>query len=173
MKSNTKAASIGILLVILSSAPPALAFDVDGFRSGMTYEEAKQVVSRLAPAHSPFFDPTSIVWGAGQNLNTSIRSLTFKQDGPEGVRRLAIYQKNLPFDFSRFVALVKSFRDRLGTPTEVLAAPADPSQEYSQDFVTIAWRAEKEQIAVKYRPDYLIVVYTDFSIWPDLKRYAP
>jgi len=159
--------------VILSSAPPALAFDVDGFRSGMTYEEAKQVISRMAPQHTLFYEQTSIVWNTDQNLATSLRSVSFQQDGPDGVRRLAVYHKHLPSDFSRFFALVKSFRDRLGMPMEVLATPADPAKEYSQDMVTMAWRAQEEQIAVKYRPDFLIIVYTDFSICPDLKRYAP
>lgn len=144
------------LAMILSSMPILQAFDEDGFISGMSYDEARAVVSKRVNGKVNFQD-TSIIWGFGDD--PTFRALSFV-DG-----RLAIYKKELPPDFKRFVSVVKHFRDIFGKPTDAFSTPAEPLREYTRDTVSYYWKSGTTQIQVEYRPDNLAVSFYDLTLW--------
>jgi hypothetical protein len=141
---------LGVLM--LAIVPQLPAFDVDGFRSGMTFEEVKAVVAQRTYSKVFEKDTSILLTGPGPS---DFASLAFFKN------RLTIYQKDISPEFKRFVEVVGHFREKFGRPLDAFGQSADPLSNYSTDVIRFIWRVGADDLEVSYSSRQLSVIYTE------------
>ena len=125
---------------------PALAFEVDSFRSGMSFAEAKSLVEKQAYERVELKDNQIRAWDT-----RSVASGIFL-DFCKG--RLVSVQKNLQPRFDYFTRLVDEKRSALGRPLDAWSRPTDVTSSVESNAIALIWRDGS---------DFVSVTYTEFS----------
>lgn len=139
------AAWVTIALVI---CPPAFPFEVDGLRSGMSFDEAKSIVEKQSYGHVEAKDNHIGAWDAPTKRPGRGIFLNFCKG------RLVQVQKDLQPRFDYFVKLVDDKRRKLGQPLDAWSRPTDVTSSAESNAIALIWRDGS---------DFVTVTYTQFS----------
>ena len=124
----------------------ALSFEVDGFRSSMSFAEAKSIVEKQGYERIDAKDNHIRAW----NTRTvgGMISLNFCKG------RLVSVQKDLQPRFDYFTRLVDEKRTALGRPLDAWSRPTDVTSSADSNAIALIWRDGS---------DFVSVTYTEFS----------
>lgn len=135
-------------VALLSLIHPAYSFDVDGFKTGMTFAAARALVESHSYSHVEVKDGHIGAWDTPPSSSGRTISLIFCKG------RLVLIQKHLQPRFDYFVRLVDDKRKELGRPRDSWAQPADVTATVESNSVKFVWRDGS---------DFVVVSYTQFS----------
>ena len=136
--------------VLLLCIQPLRAFDIDGFRSGMSIEEANALIATRKYSRVTSTASGILLFGATPD---EFWSLSFRAN------RLMMLQKNLVPDFRRFTEVVQAFREEHGKPIDVFVRSADPLSKQPESGIHFLWDIGADDLQVSYWPSQLNVVY--------------
>lgn len=130
------------------SCPSAFAFEVDGFRSGMSFNDVRSLVEKRSYDSVEVKDNNIL---AGDNPSKgSVRtiSLNFCKG------RLVQVQKHLQPRFDYFVRMADEKRRELGRPLDAWSRPTDLTSSAESNAIALIWRDGS---------DFVSITYTQFS----------
>lgn len=165
-----------VMVALLLAVPSAYAFDVDGFRSGMTKAEVMRLLE--AGNYKKISTEGSLVMAMDIPLGETSRhnSFYFCQD------KLFRYTKSLRPEFHYFVRLFSEKRKILGPPTDVIPIPFSgttiESNAFTQGYITdddslsVLWNIGGDVAILSYKrfkqesyqPKYQMDITHHFSV---------
>ena len=138
------------IFITMVSCPSAFAFEVDGFRSGMSFNDARSLVEKRS------YDSVEV-------KDNSIGARDNPSKGPARAiflnfckGRLVQVQKHLQPRFDYFVRMADEKRRELGRPLDAWSRPTDLASTSSAESNAIAFIWHDSS-------DFVSITYTQFS----------
>lgn len=131
------------LILSMFAANVSQAFEIDGLKSGISMDQAKNILATHSYKNIEIKDTSIMAYDNGRFI-----SLSFCKD------KLVRAQKHLKPRFDYFVRLVDEKRKELGKPIDALSAPSDVTSIIVSNSVSFLW---------KDGPAFLIVKYIQFD----------
>lgn len=132
------------LMLTLAISSPVCSFELDGLRSGMSYEEAKTRIEKQSFGRVDLKENHISAWDApAQGSNRSF-FLNFCKG------RLIHVQKNLEPRFDYFTRLIDEKRKELGRPLDAWSQPTDVTSTVESNTVSFVWREGADFVTVTY-----------------------
>lgn len=138
---------LALLTSLLSSVH---AFDVDGFKAGISLSETQDILAKRSALIVTKIDSGLFVQTGDRE---ALYALSFYDE------RLVSLQKFLPPSFEQFVQVIAHYRERLGRPLDSFGVNTDPLNPYSKPEVRFIWLTKTENIEVSYQSNQLSVIY--------------
>jgi hypothetical protein len=132
------------LILALAISSPIHSFEIDGLRSGMSYEEAKARIEKQSFGQVDLKDNHIGAWDAPTQGSNRGLFLNFCKG------RLVHVQKNLQPRFDYFTRLVDEKRKELGRPLDAWSQPADVTSTVESNAVSFVWRQGADVVTVTY-----------------------
>lgn len=135
-------------LIILLFVQASFSFEVDGFKSGMTREQAKNLIEKYN------YDKVEFIYNSIVAMDTSGKRtgrrivLSFCEG------KLVRLRKGLQPRFDYFVRLLDEKRNELGRPIDAFARPSPVTSNFEMNSLSFFW---------KDGPIVIEVEYTDFG----------
>ena len=117
------------------------AFEIDGFKSGMSIQEAQEVLKKYSYGNIKVQENSIF---AEQYHDNRFISIGFC-DG-----KLVQFQKELKPRFDYFTRLVDEKRNELGKPVDAWSLPTDVTSNVESNSITFLWKADDTIISVSY-----------------------
>jgi len=131
-------------MFLLLVAPFASAFEVDGFRNGMSYQDARALIEEQSYSQVDFKDGHIGAWDAPPRKTDRTIFLNFCKD------RLVQVQKNLQPRFDYLVRLVDEKRKQLGKPLDAWSRPTDLTSPSESNSVSFLWRDGSDFLKISF-----------------------
>jgi hypothetical protein len=138
---------VGAFIAILVLPTVAYSFEVDGFKSGMAFSEARRLVENRSYSQVEIKDGYIGAWDTPSRSTRRDIFLTFCKE------RLVLLQRYLEPRFEDFVRLVADKNRELGAPLDTMARPHNAESSVKVNAISFLWRAQS---------DFLVVSYTQF-----------
>ena len=133
-----------IFVSVLLLCEGANAFEVDGLKSGMSFQEARSVIESFSYSKVEIKENQISGWDIpAMGTNRSVY-LNFCKG------RLVQVQKHLQPRFDYFVRLVDEKRKQLGQPTDAWSEPTDVTSAVESNAIRFQWRDKNDYIVVSY-----------------------
>lgn len=148
---------MGILAVLVLGST-SHAFEIDGFKSGMSVGEAQKQLEAYSYKN---------IKQEGNNITAYYHSVKsprlFNLNFCKGV--LVQVQKELDPSFDRFVRLIDEKRKELGRPVDAWSNRADATASLEKSSITFIWKNGKTLIQASYKEfpsnNFLDIVYEE------------
>ena len=136
--------SAALVTIALVICPPAFSFEVDGLRSGMTFDEARSLVEKQSYGRVEVKDNHIGAWDAPTTGPARAIFLNFCKG------RLVQVQKHLRPRFDYFVRLADEKRRELGRPLDAWSRPTDVTSSAESNAIALIWRDGADFVTVTY-----------------------
>ena len=129
---------------LLASIEGAIAFEIDGFKSGMSMQETKKVLENYSYGKVEVQENYIRAWDSPDRGSNRFISLGFCNG------QLVQVQKHLNPRFDYFARLVEEKRKELGKPIDVWCRPTDVTSNVERNSITFLWKDGNSFIEVSY-----------------------
>ena len=131
-------------MLALAISAPVHSFEIDGLRSGMSYEEAKARIEKQSFDRVELKENHISAWDAPTRGSNRVFILNF-------CKGLLIHvQKNLQPRFDYFTRLVDEKRKELSRPLDAWSQPTDVASTVESNAVSFIWRQSADFVTVSY-----------------------
>lgn len=146
-----------ITFALLFSVNVSAAFEIDGFKSGMTQDQAKAVLEKHW--YGSIEDRGNRIVAYPKVVNDPYLVLHFKKGG------LYRYQKRCFPEFAYFTQLVAEKRKELGRPTDALFTPPNITSTKDINCMEFLWKNGKYTCKISYAQNdpnsWMTITYED------------
>jgi len=126
---------------LLGCVSIAYAFEIDGFKSGMSIQDAQGVLKKHSYVNIQVQENRIY---AEHSVDNRFINIGFCND------KLVQFQKDLKPRFDYFTRLVAEKRNELGKPLDSWSRPTDVSSNVESNSITFLWKADDTIITVFY-----------------------
>jgi hypothetical protein len=132
------------IIFVLAYIHSVIAFEIDGFKSGMSVQEAKKMLENYSFERMEVKDDFILASNvSGQGSNRLI-ALGFCEE------KLIQFQKHLNPRFDYFTRLVEEKRKEFGKPIDAFSRPTDFTTNIKSDSIEFIWKRENLFVSVSY-----------------------
>lgn len=133
---------VAFLMIIF--APASFAFEVDGFKSGMTIGQAKILIERYSYDKVEITDNSIVAMDTSGKRTDRKIVLSFCQG------KLVRLEKGLQPRFDYFVRLLDEKRREMGRPIDAFARPTPVTSNFEMNSISFFWKNGPTVIEVEY-----------------------
>ena len=120
----------------------AYSFEVDGFRSGMSMNEAKKMLLNQNREKVEMEEGRLMAWDTAEKQR--FINIGFCKG------KVVQVEKHLQPRFDIFIRLVEDKRNELGKPIDAWSEPIDPMSTVEKSSVSFAWKRSKDIVTATY-----------------------
>ena len=162
-KENKLKKIIFTTLFLLGCVSVAGAFEIDGFKSGMSMQEAQENVKRFSYDKVQVEERRIFAWDYHNKDSYRRINLIFCNG------KLVSIQKDLKPRFDYFTRLVDEKRKEFGKPFDAWSRPTDVTSNIEFNEITFLWKVGNTIIEVTYiefsNNNQLCITYETYDWW--------
>ena len=129
---------------LLACIEVAIAFEIDGFKSGMSIQEAQNILEKYSYGKVEVEANRIMAWDSPDRGSNRFINLGFCNE------KLVQVEKHLKPQFDYFARLVEEKRRELGKPIDAWSRPTDVASNVESNSITFLWKDGNSFITVSY-----------------------